>query len=151
MRITTDAAGRSVVPRAMRERIGLPRPADVEIEVDGAAAFKATRGLRLGLAGHAWYETFSVLTRLPADQRRSPHEVVRAMRRAFPETRFLGPQAAASLSLELADLGISGGSVYDALVAATAKEHDRPLLTGDRRARATYDALGVQVRWVGPP
>ena len=29
-----------------------------------------------GLAGHAWFETFSVLTRLPAPQRRSAGQVL---------------------------------------------------------------------------
>jgi hypothetical protein len=36
------------------------------------ATLDAVRGRRLGLAGHAWFETYSVLTRLPAGLRRSP-------------------------------------------------------------------------------
>ncbi|MDP8969413.1 MAG: hypothetical protein M3N52_02720 [Actinomycetota bacterium] len=35
-------------------------------------AWQAVRGARLGLAGHAAFETFSVLTRLPAPLRRTP-------------------------------------------------------------------------------
>lgn len=36
MKTTIDAAGRIVIPRAIREQIGLYGGADVEIEVDGA-------------------------------------------------------------------------------------------------------------------
>lgn len=36
MRTTIDAAGRVVIPKALRDRVGL-RPGPVEIEVDGAA------------------------------------------------------------------------------------------------------------------
>lgn len=48
----------------------------------------------------------------------------------------------------LGRLGIGGGAAYDALVAATARHHDLVLLTRDRRARATYDGLGVPYRFV---
>jgi predicted nucleic acid-binding protein len=116
-----------------------------------AVAMDARRGRRLGISGHAWFETYSVLTRLPAGQRRSPHAVQRAMTAAFPETRFLGPDAARDLAGELARLEIAGGSVYDALVAATAREHALPLMTGDRRARSVYELLGIRVLWVGEP
>ncbi len=37
MRTTIDAAGRLVVPRALRERAGLLGPGEVDIEMDGAA------------------------------------------------------------------------------------------------------------------
>ncbi|MBA3435718.1 MAG: VapC toxin family PIN domain ribonuclease, partial [Chloroflexi bacterium] len=36
----------------------------------------AVEGERLGLAGHAWFETYSVLTRLPPGARRSPGDVL---------------------------------------------------------------------------
>lgn len=36
MKTTIDAAGRVVIPRAIRERIGIYGATDVEIEVDGA-------------------------------------------------------------------------------------------------------------------
>jgi predicted nucleic acid-binding protein len=108
-----------------------------------AATLAAVRGRRLGLAGHAWFETYSVLTRLPSGQRRSPADVVRVLKRNFPASVFLGEGEATDLGPELSRLGVSGGSVYDALVGAAARQHQRPLVTVDARARATYEALGV--------
>jgi predicted nucleic acid-binding protein len=109
----------------------------------------AVRGRRLGLAGHAWFETYSVLTRLPGGLRRSPAEVATLLAHDFPATEFLAGDAAAALGPELARLGISGGAVYDALVGAAAREHGRSLVSGDARARSVYEALGVRVRLVG--
>ncbi len=37
MRTTIDAAGRLVIPRALRERAGLVGPMEVDLEMDGAA------------------------------------------------------------------------------------------------------------------
>ena len=114
-------------------------------------ALEAVRGRRLGLAGHAWFETYSVLTRLPPGLRRSPSEVARLLTHDFPETRFLGERQTAALRRELADLAISGGAVYDALVAWAARHHGRPLLSADTRARPIYEALGVDVESVPAP
>lgn len=109
------------------------------------ATFRALRGRRLGLAGHAAFETFSVLTRLPPPARRTPATVARLLTTAFPESRFLGTRAAASLHARLETAGIAGGAVYDALVGAAAKEHGLPLATRDRRALDVYRALDVDV------
>jgi predicted nucleic acid-binding protein len=100
---------------------------------------------RLGLAGHAAFETFSVLTRLPAPARRSPDVVARLLAENFPESRYLSPQRADELLELLGKAGIGGGSVYDALVGATAVEHRIKLATRDQRAVATYRALQVDV------
>jgi toxin FitB len=45
----------------------------------------------------------------------------------------------------LGRLGIAGGAVYDAIVALAAAEHGAELATRNARARATYEAVGVQV------
>ena len=37
MRTTIDKAGRLVIPRALRDRIGLAQGGEVELELDGAA------------------------------------------------------------------------------------------------------------------
>lgn len=115
---------------------------------DHEDTLEAVRGLRLGLAGHAWFETYSVLTRLPPGQRRSPEAVHAILAADFPLTRFVHPGDAHGLAAELARLRISGGSVYDALVGATARDCGMLLLSRDRRARATYDSLGVRVRMI---
>ena len=110
---------------------------------------EVVRGRRIGLAGHAWFETYSVLTRLPGGLRRSPADVAALLAHNFPATAFLEAEVAAGLGPELAQLGISGGAVYDALVGAAARQHGRVLLSGDARARPVYEALRVRVRLVG--
>jgi predicted nucleic acid-binding protein len=107
--------------------------------------FRALGDRRLGLAGHAAFETFSVLTRLPPPGRRTPATVARLIATDFPHSRFLGAKAAAALLDELHRLGIAGGAVYDALVGASAREHGLTLATRDQRAQETYRALGVRV------
>ncbi len=109
------------------------------------ATSEALVGLRLGLAGHAAFESFSVLTRLPAPARRTPAVVARLLAAGFPSTRFLGAELASSLTARLASEGVTGGSVYDALVGATASEHGLTLATRDRRALDTYRRLEVRV------
>jgi predicted nucleic acid-binding protein len=110
-----------------------------------ATTLEAVRGRRLGLSGHAWFETYSVLTRLPAGLRRSPASAIQLIAHNFPESAFLGERESAQLGGDLARLGVSGGAVYDALVGAAARQHRRRLVSGDARARPVYEALGVDV------
>lgn len=107
-------------------------------------------GHQLGLAGHAAYETFSVLTRLPPPQRLSPRAAVRLIRHNFPAT-VAGPSSPPVDLLDtLAAHGLAGGTVYDALVAAAARAHNAPLLTLDTRALGTYAALGIRYDTLAP-
>jgi predicted nucleic acid-binding protein len=106
---------------------------------------RALRGRKLGLAGHAAFETFSVLTRLPPPARRTPAAVARLLAVGFPASTFLGARATSALLAELARGGIAGGAVYDALVGAVAREQGLALATRDRRALDTYRALDVDV------
>lgn len=108
-------------------------------------AFAALEGRRLGLAGHAVFETMSVLTRLPPPLRLAPADVLELLDENFPENRFISPAGAGLLMQNLGRLGIGGGQVYDALVGATAAEHGLTLVTRDRRALDTYRALGVEL------
>ena len=104
---------------------------------------KAIGGRVCGLAGHAAFETFSVLTRLPPPNRRTPAAVTHLLAHNFPGSRFLSAEGAQRLHSRLASLGVAGGAVYDALVAATAAEHGITLATRDRRAAETYRALDI--------
>ncbi|PLS75454.1 MAG: VapC toxin family PIN domain ribonuclease [Actinobacteria bacterium] len=113
-----------------------------------AATSDALAGRRLGLAGHAAFETFSVLTRLPPPARRTPAAVARLLASNFSQSRFLGEDAAGKLLARLAAEGIAGGSVYDALVGAAASEHGLTLASRDRRARDTYRALNVSLEFL---
>lgn len=104
---------------------------------------------RLGLAGHAAFEAYSVLTRLPPAARRPPATVVRLLASAFPGSYFLGAGQAERLLDRLPALGIAGGAIYDAMVGAAAAEAGVPLATRDRRALGTYRALDVELEFIG--
>lgn len=120
----------------------------VASHVGHAATFKALAGHRLGLCGHAALETFSVITRLPEPNRVSPATAALLLQRNFPHTKHLSASRAARLTNQFAEAGVSGGAVYDALVAACALEHKSVLATRDERALSTYAALGVEVRLI---
>lgn len=113
---------------------------------DHAQVAGLLEGQRLGLAGHAAFETFSVLTRLPPPARRDPRIVDEILRVGFPGSRFLDAADTSSLLGRLAGLGIAGGAVCDALVGAVAVAHDLPLATRDARAVDVYRTLDVDFR-----
>ena len=98
-----------------------------------------------GLAGHAAFEAFSVLTRLPPPDRLTPQAARRLIEVDFPHTRFLSSEGSAALVAQLAASGVSGGAVYDALVAAAAAEHGLRLVSRDARAAGTYRAMGADL------
>ncbi len=110
------------------------------------AMFAALRDLRIGLAGHAAFETYSTLTRLPEPLRLSPGVASQLIAREFPHGRHLSGDGATTLLDRLAGLRIAGGSVYDAIVGAAAAESGVQLITRDRRAVTTYRLLGVDHR-----
>lgn len=97
------------------------------------------------LSGHAAAETYAVLTRLPGDARLDPAHAVRLIGARFGPTLVLGEPTSRRLPEILAERGVWGGAVYDALVALAAVEHDAELATRDARARATYEAVGARV------
>ncbi|MGH2749494.1 MAG: type II toxin-antitoxin system VapC family toxin [Actinomycetota bacterium] len=109
------------------------------------AVSEALGDRRLGLAGQAAFETFSVLTRLPTPLRRTPRAVGQLLANNFSDSRFLDADAAAKLLVRLSVLGIAGGAVYDALVGAAALQHRLHLATRDRRAMDTYRKLDVDL------
>ncbi len=116
--------------------------------VRGHSAHAATQAAlperELGLAGHAGFETYSVLTRMPEPARTSPAAAIRLIRHNFPASRHLSAGRAKALLASLAEQRVSGAAVYDALVAAAALEHGCVLVTRDRRAVSTYSSVGVE-------
>jgi predicted nucleic acid-binding protein len=107
--------------------------------------FEALADRDLGLSGHAAFETFSVLTRLPGASRLSAATAVELIESNFPQTRCLSPTATGRLLASFARRSIAGGSVYDALVGAAAAEHGLPLATRDLRALGTYRQLDFEI------
>ncbi|HET6508004.1 MAG TPA: type II toxin-antitoxin system VapC family toxin [Baekduia sp.] len=102
-------------------------------------------GREVALSGHAAVETYSVLTRLPGDLRLPPVDAARLLAERFAPSLSLAQKTTRRLADTFARLDISGGAVYDALVALAAVEHDAELATRDARARATYEAVGARV------
>ncbi|MCB1292715.1 type II toxin-antitoxin system VapC family toxin [Mycolicibacterium sp.] len=113
-----------------------------------AACRTALVELRPALAGHAAFETYSVLTRLPIPLRLTAAQAGSVLAAAFPEQCWLDVAEMRGLQERLAALDIVGGSVYDALVGQAAVTNGRTLLTRDRRAERTYRALNVEYRLV---
>ena len=103
------------------------------------------------LPEHAALETYSVLTRL-ADPDRVAPEVAAALIRDNFVGRILPsipPRSLGGWLQRLAAAGISGGAIYDASIAETARLAGATLVTADRRAASTYRAVGVEVRMLG--
>jgi predicted nucleic acid-binding protein len=108
----------------------------------------ARRALDAGvrLVEHCGLEAYSVLTRLPPPHR-APAQIVRdflAARFPRPFLRLNAPTYREFL-MRLPDLGLTGGAVYDALVAATAAGSGAELITCDRRAASVYERYGVRI------
>lgn len=93
---------------------------------------------------HAQLEAYSVLTRLPGPQRASGALVAEFLARNFPDQPWVLPaEQAAALIPALSRLSISGGAVYDGLIAMTVLHHGGYLYSLDHRAKATYERCGV--------
>lgn len=104
---------------------------------------------RPALAGHAAFETFSVLTRMPGQLAVDAPTALSIIDQVFPERCWLDERAARALLARCGEAGVRGGAVYDALVGAAARINGFRLLTRDLRARRTYDLLGVDYELVG--
>ena len=107
--------------------------------------YAALVGRSKGLAGHAVFEMYSVLTRLAPPDRLTPQAAQRLIAVNFPHSRFLSAKGSAALVATMSASGVSGGAVYDALVAGAAMEHGLRLVSRDTRAAGTYRAMGVDL------
>ncbi len=114
-----------------------------------AACRGAVRERRPALAGHAAFEAYSVLTRLPGLLSIDPPTAASVLGLTFPDVLWLSSDDMATLRTRLGPIGIAGGAVYDALVGEAARTNGARLLTRDLRAQRTYDLLGVDYELVG--
>ena len=104
-------------------------------------------GLRL--IEHCALETYSVLTRLPPPHRTSGEVVREFLAARFPQPLLrLSAQAYRNFMVGLPDHGVTGGAVYDALVAATAADCGAELVTCDRRALPVYERYGIRLQLI---
>ena len=133
-------------------RIAVDTSAAVPLLVAAHTAHAEVRdwahGRDLVLSGHALVETYSVLTRLPADARLRPDDAIELIDERFGAPVGLPPEVQVEAHRILAAAGIAGGAVYDGLVALAAREAGLALATRDARARPAYEALGVMVEIV---
>jgi predicted nucleic acid-binding protein len=107
---------------------------------EGHAAARAALTNAVRLPAHVALEVYSVLTRLPP-----PHRATSSIVLDFLEARFRKPYLTLPAS---GHRSLLRGALYDALVAATAREAGATLLTRDRRAVRVYEALGAPFRLV---
>ncbi len=103
----------------------------------------------LRLAAHAALETYSVLTRLPGDARLAPGDAALLIRDRFGAAIPFPIGETETFVDELGRLAVAGGAVYDAVIGATCRACKGTLVTRDRRAVATYEALSVRYELVG--
>ena len=99
------------------------------------------------LIEHCALETYSVLTRLPPPHRAPTSIVVSFLEGRFPRPWLSLPASDhQGLLRQATENDITGGALYDALVAATVKHAGATLVTRDRRAVRIYEALGASFR-----
>ena len=89
-----------------------------------------------------------MLTRLPGDARLEARDAARLLSTGFASPLLLDPTTLRDLPSVLAAHEVVGGAVYDAMVGPATVSTGATLLTRDRRAAATYSALGVEFRFV---
>lgn len=130
---------------------------DTSVVVAGFASWHA--GHRPALAAlarkprvpaHVLIETYSVLTRLPPPHRAPADVVAGFLRDRFGEAPLtLPPRAYLALVVSMAAVDLTGGAIYDALIAACVRNADATLLTRDQRALPVYERVGVRYELVG--
>lgn len=93
---------------------------------------------------HVLAEAYATLTRLPQPYRVSPEACLRFLDSAFPLTPLtLSSEGYLRVLRFAGELSISGGAIYDLLIAQTAAEHDAALLSLDARAASNYARVGT--------
>jgi len=116
------------------------------------AAALAVAEVRTGgrLVAHTMAEAYSVLSAPGGVYRAEPGVVVDYLDEVLDGSAPIQPRPAAyreALDVLLGK-GRGGASVYDALIALTARDADAMLISLDRRARPTYELCGVEARFL---
>jgi hypothetical protein len=88
------------------------------------AGHGAHEACAVALSGHAAFESYSVLTRLPQPNRVSATDARRGLEAAFVERCWLPAADEDGLLARLSGAGIAGGAVFDTLVGAAAASTD---------------------------
>lgn len=113
------------------------------------AARAALAGTETRLPAHVAFETTSALSRMPEGRRIAPAVVLEGLERGFAQPWLsLDAEGTHKALRKAVAAGVRGGALYDALIAATIAAHDGRLLSADRRALATYRAIGADVRFI---
>ncbi len=103
----------------------------------------------VGLPAHVAIETTTALSRMPEGRRVAPAVVLEALELGFPQPWLALEAVDQRAALQRAvEAGVRGGALYDALIAATASKHGATLLSADRRARGTYQAMGIEAVFI---
>jgi predicted nucleic acid-binding protein len=131
--------------------VAAPLTCDTSVVVAGLSGWHAHHEVaraRLAavdwLPAHVLAEAVSVLSRLPQGLAVPLHDAVGMIRRiADGRVRQLRGDRYLLMLGAVASAGLGGGSVYDALIGATAREHDATLATLDRKAQRAYAAVGA--------
>ncbi len=93
-------------------------------------------------------ESYATLTRMPGHEL-SPQIAWQALKDTFPRRHPSVPAGTyRTLLSQLADAGVAGGRVYDALVGASAKAAEATLATRDRRATVVYEVIGCRYEFI---
>lgn len=102
------------------------------------------------LLAHTMAETYAVLSGSAEGFRVEPGVVVAYLDEFLADAAPIQPRPNAHReALELlSDKGRRGASVYDALIALTARDAGAVLISLDRRARPIYELCGVEARFL---
>lgn len=92
---------------------------------------------------HVLIEAFSVMTRLPSPHRVNGDDAAAVLGALTLKPVTLTGSSHVRLLGLMAARHLRGGAIYDGLVGLTATHHRLRLLTRDRRAMTTYDAVGA--------
>jgi predicted nucleic acid-binding protein len=98
---------------------------------------------------HVLAESFSVLTRIPGGNRLSPADAWSYLNQIFPKEPFSlsGTDFRNGLAV-MATAKVTGGRIYDGLIAASVKAAHGRLVTLDHRALPTYQLFDIEIESV---